>query len=327
MLVLGIWQGQPGQANNRAWIAELPPLPALTESLSSSDDMIWVQLQDKIRLGRLAELLDLSGDELSNLNEKSDTHLYLSGSWVKLPSISADQLALITAVDAESLRTSPPVLAPPPIVATDRQPSGDSLKSFLSSKGPSSFELRTLNPVLELSTTASGADVNAAKANSTRNLLAIRPTISGGASWPRRPQLDSSETPSPNSFDSGYAWPTKGIFTSGYGWRWGRMHKGIDIANNTGTAIHAARDGVITYSGWSSGYGYLVEMSHADGESTRYAHNSRLLVKKGQVVPQGARISLMGSTGRSTGPHLHFEIRRSGGAAVNPLSKLPTRQA
>ena len=68
-------------------------------------------------------------------------------------------------------------------------------------------------------------------------------------------------------------------------------------------------------------------MSHADGESTRYAHNSRLLVKKGQVVPQGARISLMGSTGRSTGPHLHFEIRRSGGAAVNPLSKLPTRQA
>ena len=105
------------------------------------------------------------------------------------------------------------------------------------------------------------------------------------------------------------------------------MHKGIDIANNTGTPIHAARKGVVTYSGWSGAYGYLVEIAHADGESTRYAHNSRLLVKKGQVVPRGMKISLMGSTGRSTGPHLHFEIRRNGGAAVNPLGKLPQRTA
>ena len=326
MLALGIWHGQPGQANNRSWVAELPPLPSLTEEVSTGD-MIWVQLQDTIRLGSLAELLDLDGEQLSDLNEKSKTHLYRSGSWLKLPSASADQLTAISAVDEESLRTSPPVLVPPPVVTAARDQSGDSLKSFLEGQGPSSAELRTLNPVLDLSTAASGADVKASKASSTRNLLAIRPTISGGASWPRLPQLQSPENSSPKSFTSTYTWPTKGIFTSGYGWRWGRMHKGIDIANNTGTAIHAARDGVITYSGWSSGYGYLVEMSHADGESTRYAHNSRLLVKKGQVVPQGARISLMGSTGRSTGPHLHFEIRRSGGAAVNPLSKLPTRQA
>ena len=326
MLAFGIWHGQPGQANNRSWIAELPPLPSLTEKASFSGDMIWVQLQDTIRLGKLAELLDLNSEELSSLNEKSEIHLYRSGSWIKLPSESVDQLSLISAVDEDSLRNSPPVLAPPPVVTTARGQSSDSLKSFLAGNAPSSAELRTRNPVLDLSTTASGADVKAAKASSARNLLAIRPTISGGASWPRLPQLHSPKTPSDNSFTSAYTWPTKGIFTSGYGWRWGRMHKGIDIANNTGTAIHAARDGVITYSGWSSGYGYLVEMSHADGESTRYAHNSRLLVKKGQVVPQGARISLMGSTGRSTGPHLHFEIRRSGGAAVNPLSKLPTRQ-
>ena len=76
---------------------------------------------------------------------------------------------------------------------------------------------------------------------------------------------------------------------------------------------------------WSSGYGYLVEMSHRDGTSTRYAHNSRLLVKKGQFVPQSSRISLMGSTGRSTGPHLHFEIRRPGGAAMDPMAMLPPR--
>ena len=105
------------------------------------------------------------------------------------------------------------------------------------------------------------------------------------------------------------------------------MHKGIDIANSTGTSVHAARDGIVTFAGWKGAYGYLVEIAHGDGESTRYAHNSRRRVTKGQVVPQGTRISLMGSTGRSTGPHLHFEIRRSSGAAVNPLSKLPTRKA
>ena len=104
------------------------------------------------------------------------------------------------------------------------------------------------------------------------------------------------------------------------------MHKGIDIANNVGTPIFAAKDGVIAFAGWSSGYGYLVEMSHGDGSSTRYGHNSRLLVKKGQLVPQGTRISLMGSTGRSTGPHLHFEIRRPGGAARDPMALLPTRR-
>ena len=71
MLAFGIWHGQPGQANNRSWIAELPPLPSLTEKVSFSGDMIWVQLQDTIRLGKLAELLDLNSEELSSLNEKS----------------------------------------------------------------------------------------------------------------------------------------------------------------------------------------------------------------------------------------------------------------
>ena len=125
---------------------------------------------------------------------------------------------------------------------------------------------------------------------------------------------------------TGWIWPTKGVFSSGYGWRWGRMHKGIDLANNVGTPVVAAKDGQVVFAGWhDGGYGYLVEIRHEDGSLSRYAHNSSILVQPGQLVPQGAVISLMGSTGRSTGPHLHFEILPPGRGAANPLEFLPAR--
>ncbi|MGB3192142.1 peptidoglycan DD-metalloendopeptidase family protein [Lyngbya sp. PCC 8106] len=126
---------------------------------------------------------------------------------------------------------------------------------------------------------------------------------------------------------NGYIWPSRGILSSGYGWRWGRMHRGIDIAAPIGTPIFAAAPGVITYAGWNSGgYGNLVEIEHPDGSLTLYAHNSRVLVNKGQKVAQGHQIAEMGSTGRSTGPHLHFEIHPSGQGAVNPMALLPSER-
>ncbi|MEO1375552.1 MAG: peptidoglycan DD-metalloendopeptidase family protein [Cyanobacteria bacterium J06635_10] len=125
----------------------------------------------------------------------------------------------------------------------------------------------------------------------------------------------------------GFIWPAKGVFTSGFGPRWGRMHKGIDIAAPTGTPINAAADGIVVSAGWNrGGYGKLVDIRHPDGTLTRYAHNSKILVRKGQQVQQGQRISLMGSTGFSTGPHLHFEIRKGGTKAVNPVALLPPRK-
>jgi murein DD-endopeptidase MepM/ murein hydrolase activator NlpD len=125
---------------------------------------------------------------------------------------------------------------------------------------------------------------------------------------------------------TGYIWPTKGVITSGYGRRWGRMHKGIDIAAPIGTPVFAAASGQVISAGWNSGgYGNLVKVRHPDGSVTYYAHNSRLLVREGQIVEQGQQISEMGSTGRSTGPHLHFEVRPDGSSAVNPIAYLPPR--
>lgn len=97
-----------------------------------------------------------------------------------------------------------------------------------------------------------------------------------------------------------------------------RMHKGIDIPGPIGTPIYATADGVVSRSGWASGYGNLVQITHGGGMETRYGHMSKLLVSANSYVKRGQLIGLMGSTGRSTGSHLHYEVRVDG-AAINPL--------
>ncbi|QIE47423.1 peptidoglycan DD-metalloendopeptidase family protein [Pseudohalocynthiibacter aestuariivivens] len=117
-----------------------------------------------------------------------------------------------------------------------------------------------------------------------------------------------------------FAVPVKSAFryTSGFGMRWGRMHSGSDFAAPHGTPIHSTADGVVIHAGWQSGYGRLVKIQHAFGIETRYAHMSKIRVTKGQRVSRGDRIGDMGSTGRSTGTHLHYEVR-VGGKAINPM--------
>ncbi len=114
---------------------------------------------------------------------------------------------------------------------------------------------------------------------------------------------------------------TGGRFTSGFGKRWGRMHEGVDWATPTGTAVKASSNGTVVSAGWSNGYGYCVTIKHANGLQTRYGHLSKILVSSGDKVSQGDKIALSGNTGRSTGPHLHFEIIVNG-SQVNPLNYL-----
>ena len=111
---------------------------------------------------------------------------------------------------------------------------------------------------------------------------------------------------------------TASRFTSGYGPRWGRMHNGTDFAAPHGTPIRSTADGVVTYVGWQSAYGRLIKIKHDFGIETRYAHLSKFRVKKGQRVSRGQHIGDMGNTGRSTGTHLHYEIR-IGGKPINPM--------
>ena len=127
----------------------------------------------------------------------------------------------------------------------------------------------------------------------------------------------------PSSAPTGdFIMPASGRLSSNYGARWGRTHKGIDIAGSYGSNIVAADGGTVVYAGYNSGgYGYLIKIDHGNGYQTYYGHNSRLLVSVGDKVAQGTVIAKMGSTGRSTGNHCHFEIRKNG-TAVNPLSYL-----
>jgi murein DD-endopeptidase MepM/ murein hydrolase activator NlpD len=120
---------------------------------------------------------------------------------------------------------------------------------------------------------------------------------------------------------SGMIWPVSGPVTSGFGWRWGRMHEGIDIAVPTGTPVAAAASGRVIYAGWMGGYGNLVVIDHGGGIATAYGHNSSIAVGNGSSVSQGQTISYAGSTGHSTGPHVHFEVRVNG-SPVDPLGYL-----
>lgn len=164
-----------------------------------------------------------------------------------------------------------------------------------------------------------GADVRreidalAAEESALRRLLGY-PEEVAGVSAPRNVERPASSR--------GLIWPVNGVLTSVFGMRWGALHAGIDIGAPTGTPIYATNDGTVIFSGVQGGYGNIVIIDHGDGFHTAYAHMSRLVAVNGSRVLRGELIGLVGSTGNSTGPHLHFETRVQG-RAYDPLQYLP----
>jgi murein DD-endopeptidase MepM/ murein hydrolase activator NlpD len=112
-------------------------------------------------------------------------------------------------------------------------------------------------------------------------------------------------------------WPAAGRVSSGFGNRDGHFHQGLDICNAVGTPIRAVRDGVVISAGWDGAYGRTINIRHANGVLTRYAHCSKMFVRTGDRVDRGEQIASVGQTGHATGPHLHFEVRLNG-RAVDP---------
>ncbi len=122
-----------------------------------------------------------------------------------------------------------------------------------------------------------------------------------------------------------FVMPTKGIFTSNFGYRWGVLHAGIDLANSIGTPIYAVSDGVVVDAGPTAGYGMWVKLRHADGTVTLYGHVNTTLVGVGERVTAGDQIATMGNRGFSTGPHLHFEVLLGGSERIDPVPWLAKR--
>ena len=183
------------------------------------------------------------------------------------------------------------------------------------------------------------ADQNAlasARADRHRSLVAVRSQEATDRKHVENLQAESAQlmariqaaqarsstggTPTVRS-SSGFIWPASGVVTSGFGWRWGRMHEGLDIAASYGAPISAASSGTVIYAGWMGGYGHLVVIDHGGGLATAYGHQSSIAVSSGSQVSQGQTIGYVGSTGHSTGPHLHFEVRVNG-SAVDPMGYL-----
>ncbi|MEB3275402.1 MAG: peptidoglycan DD-metalloendopeptidase family protein [Cyanobacteriota bacterium] len=294
-----------------------------------TSDRIWVRLRQPLGLDALSQLLRLSESKLASLNDVRSDHSFEKGDWLVLPSNQVRLARLLPELDTTELKRTPPLRDLPPVESNSVVRLGDTLRKIATRYGMTLQDLLRQNPGIETARLVVGAPIRVVQSSPARQrlILGLKPAASGGLSWPELPEFGNDDDPGNRDLSaSGWMWPTRGMFSSGFGWRWGRMHKGIDIANNVGTQVVAARDGVVSFSGWhGGGYGYLVTLTHPDGSRSLYAHNSRLLVQEGQEVQQGQQISLMGSTGRSTGPHLHFEIHPPGRGAVNPLSLLPQR--
>ena len=171
-----------------------------------------------------------------------------------------------------------------------------------------SKKLRKSGPVAaQIKTEKSGKEKKITKAEKVKKKEKAK-------SWSQKIEIDRKR----------FIWPVKGTLSSGFGYRHGRRHDGIDVGAKKGTPIYAAASGKVVFSGRLRGYGNLVLIKHKDSFFTAYAHNSKNLTQKGKSVKRGQVIAKVGNTGRSTGPHLHFEVRK-GRKARNPLFFLPKR--
>jgi len=229
------------------------------------------------------------------------------------------QEARVVAVRVEQVRQlRDELIAHHASLAAARAKKRQSLASLTEQERQEASEMDALAAVSdELAQKIRAAEAAAAAARAAAEAQAQAQASGGSDQTAPPPPTVSAGTPSA----SGLIWPVNGPVTSPFGWRWGRMHEGIDIGVPDGTPIVAAASGIVIYAGWLGGYGNLVVIDHGNGLATAYGHQSQIAVSNGQSVAQGQVIGYVGCTGHCFGPHLHFEVRVNGGA-VDPLGYL-----
>lgn len=189
-----------------------------------------------------------------------------------------------------------------PAPSVHRVRSGETLATIARAYGVSQYELARLNGLRDPDRLRAG------------RLLRL-PAVTRRAS----PRLRRGS----GGWAAAFAWPVEGaVVGSPFGPRWGRQHDGIDLGAPEGTPVRAARDGRVIFSGWRRGYGKVVVVDHGGGWTTLYAHNRENLVRTGAAVRRGAVIATLGASGTTSGPNLHFEIRKDG-VAYDPVWYLP----
>lgn len=210
-----------------------------------------------------------------------------------------------------------PISQVAPTAATVRVGRGDTLEALARRHGVSVASLKAANGL------ASDRIVAGQTLQLPGTPVAVAPAVAvaKAAAMPKAVAVSAPPVVAPAS--TKLVWPLEGQVTSLFGARGSRLHTGLDIAAPTGTPVKAATAGRVVSAGWNPyGFGQLVVVRSGDGREFYYGHNSRLLVKQGAVVAQGQIIAHVGSTGASTGPHLHFEVRVAG-KPVNPVAMLP----
>lgn len=190
---------------------------------------------------------------------------------------------------------------------------GETLWSIAQRHGLSVDALATLNRL---------ADANRLRLG--QNLVLRRTPVARPAA-PRRSSTTGAARAAPR-VAAGFAWPSRGVITSRFGFRGRRHHHGIDIAAPAGTPITAARAGTVQFAGWLGGYGQLVILDHGGGLTTYYGHASRLLVRVGDPVQRGQLVARVGTTGNVTGPNVHFEVRNNK-VPLDPLAFLQNQRS
>lgn len=273
-------------------------------------------------LDDISRLYQVSAKEITKANRINDPASIGPKTKLRIPAHQSLSLSLTTVEDIVALNDSEAKTKPSDLLGEGEKTAVEKSKEPKATKDETkSLSTKVSSPVATLpiqSTPSTQLNGDTTKL-ATRNLLPQVPSL-------ELPPLSSVDRYLPSQMLPGpqkYLWPAKGVLTSGFGWRWGRPHRGIDIAAPVGTPVIASAPGVVTTAGWNRwGYGNLVEIRHPDGSLTLYAHNHRIKTRVGQSVYQGQQIAEMGSTGLSTGPHTHFELHPAGKGAINPVPLL-----